>query len=125
MINPLLIVSLGGALGAGLRYIISKVFVSTSAVFTYVALVNIIGCLVAGLIAGYLDKHVHSEAVRLFLITGILGGFTTFSAFSLDVLNMVNKGKAIDAVVYISISVIGSVAAALLGYFLINKILHG
>lgn len=120
MLNSFIIVSLGGALGAGLRFIISKIFISASAVFTYVALVNIIGCFVAGLIAGYMDRHVHSDSLRLFLITGILGGFTTFSAFSLDVLNLINKGKTIDAIIYVSISVIGSILAALVGYKLAN-----
>lgn len=113
---PLLIVSAGGAIGAALRFIISKVFVSSSSVFTYVALVNIIGCLVAGLLAGYIDKHIHSETTRLFLITGILGGFTTFSAFSLDVLNLINKGKTLESVVYILISVLGSLLAVFIGY---------
>ncbi len=124
MFNSLILVSLGGAFGAALRFIISKLFISSTPVFTYVALVNIIGCFVAGLIAGYLDKHIHTEATRLFLITGILGGFTTFSAFSLDILNMANKGKSIDALVYLLISVIGSLVAVFAGYLIINKIFN-
>lgn len=122
MLYSALIVSFGGALGTLLRFIISKVFVSSSAVFTYVCLVNIIGCLVAGFIAGYMDRHIHSEAMRLFLITGIMGGFTTFSAFSLDVLNIVHKGKAGDAIIYIAISMIGSILAAIAGYYLSSRI---
>lgn len=121
MVYSALIVGFGGALGALFRFIISKLFISSSSVFNYVALVNIIGCLIAGIVAGYMDKHIHSETVRLFLITGILGGFTTFSAFSLDVLNMVNKGKSLDAIIYVLISVIGSILAAIVGYIVITK----
>ncbi len=117
-----LIVSFGGALGALLRFIISKIFISSSAVLTYVVVVNVIGCLFAGVFAGYMDKHIHSEATRLFLITGILGGFTTFSAFSLDVLNLINKGRGGEAIIYISISVIGSILAAVIGYYISSKI---
>lgn len=122
MVYSALMVTVGGALGALLRFIISKLFVSSSAVFTYVALVNIIGCLVAGLFAGYLDKYIYNDTVRLFLITGILGGFTTFSAFSLDILNMLHKGRTADAVIYILISVIGSVIAVIAGYYLGSRI---
>ena len=122
MLNSVLIVSVGGALGAAIRFIISKVFISSTAVFTYVAFVNILGCLVAGLIAGYMDRHAHTDSMRLFLITGVLGGFTTFSAFSLDILNLLNKGKSSEAVIYISISVIGAILAAVIGYYVSSKI---
>jgi CrcB protein len=121
MLYSALIVSLGGALGTFLRFIISKLFVSTSAVFTYVALVNIIGCLVAGLIAGYMDRHIHTETQRLFLITGIMGGFTTFSAFSLDAINLMHKGRTPEAIIYVAISVIGAILAAITGYYLSSK----
>jgi len=121
MLNSLFLVSLGGAIGAALRYIISKTLLLTSTVFTYVLIVNIMGCLVAGMLAGYFDKHIQSEATRIFLITGILGGFTTFSAFSLDVVNMVNKGRGMDAVIYVLISVIGSILAAFAGYLIVNR----
>ncbi len=124
MISPLILVSVGGAVGAALRFIISKVFISSSPVFTYVALVNIIGCLIAGMLAAYMDRHVHSEAMRIFLITGILGGFTTFSAFSLDTLNLINKGRGADAIIYVLISVIGSILAAVIGYMVIKWLIR-
>lgn len=116
---PFIYVCFGGALGALIRFIISKVYISSN-LFTYVMLVNIIGCFIAGIAAGYFDKHIESENLRLFIITGILGGFTTFSAFSLDALNMLNKGKGLEAIIYISISVLGSIIAAFAGYKIIN-----
>ncbi len=115
------LVGVGGAAGSIIRFIISKVFISESAVFTYVVLVNIIGCLVAGCLAGYLDRHVHTEGTRLFLITGILGGFTTFSAFSLDFLNLLNKGDIRSAFIYVLISVVASLCAVFAGYMLVSK----
>jgi len=122
MLYSVLVVGLGGALGVASRFIISRLFISSSSVFTYVVLVNIIGCLVAGMVAGYVEKHTQSEILKLFVITGILGGFTTFSAFSLDVLSFLNRGKSAEAVIYILISVIGSILAAVLGYYLTSKV---
>jgi len=122
MLNSFLLVILGGALGSGLRFSISKIFTPTTEIFTYVSLVNIIGCFVAGFAAACFDRYMVHDNMRLFLVTGILGGFTTFSAFSLDALNLINKGKTLEAMIYISISVVVSMVAVILGYKIFYKI---
>ncbi len=80
--------------------------------------VNVVGSLAMGLIVGWLAARAGegwSEALRLFLTTGILGGFTTFSAFSLDSVLLWERGQLGLALAYIGASVAGSIAALALG----------
>ncbi len=78
-------------------------------------LINIVGSLVMGLVAGYFAARGGSGAWRVFLTTGILGGFTTFSAFSLETALLYERGQLSCAVVYVLASVLVSVAALFLG----------
>lgn len=119
------IVFIGGGLGAALRH---GVNVGTARLFgtsfPYGTLtVNIVGCLVMGLLAGYFafkgDVHQHW---RLFLTTGILGGFTTFSAFSLDVAALYERGEVALTAVYVIASVAVSVAAVFAGLALVRNL---
>lgn len=80
--------------------------------------VNVAGSLAMGLIVGWLASRLDagwSQPVRLFLTTGILGGFTTFSAFSLDSVLLWNRGQALTALAYVGGSVVASIAALALG----------
>ncbi|RIA37826.1 camphor resistance protein CrcB [Hephaestia caeni] len=110
----LLLVMIGGAIGAGARHLVGK--------WTLHALgpgypwgiltVNLVGGFVMGLLAGFLMRQsVGHESFRLFVGVGILGGFTTFSSFSLDVATMIERGDWGVALGYVLISVIGSVLA--------------
>jgi CrcB protein len=112
-----LIVALGSALGGALRHAVNigaARLLGTSwpyGTFT----VNIVGSFVMGLIAGYFALKGHaSQAWLLFLTTGILGGFTTFSAFSLDVAVLFERGRLDATAAYI----LGSVAFSVGGLFL-------
>ncbi len=89
--------------------------------------VNIFGSLLMGLLIGWLVKRtgvgvVSSENLRLFLATGLLGGFTTFSAFSLDVANMWQRGDTMAAFSYILASVLFSILAVFAGLWLVRSI---
>ena len=87
--------------------------------------VNIVGSFVMGVLAGWLAlKAVHgwSQPLRLFLSTGILGGFTTFSAFSLDAVLLWERGQAGLAAAYVAVSVILSIAGLLAGLALVRVI---
>ena len=101
-------VGLGGALGAMLRYAISLVpYKNTFPLSTLI--INIIGALLIGYITGLAVKKDFSDNVILFLKTGLCGGFTTFSTFSLEAYNLFQSGNYGCAVLYILLSVIGCI----------------
>lgn len=111
-----LIVFLGGGLGAALRHgvnLASARLLGTA--FPYATIFeNVTGSLVMGLLAGYFAfKGEASQEWRLFLTTGILGGYTTFSAFSLDAALLYERGELGPAALY----VLGSVALSIAGLF--------
>ena len=111
-----LLVFIGGGLGSTLRHIINVVSARTLGTgFPYhTFIINITGSIVMGLIAGYLAfKGEASQPWRLFLMTGILGGYTTFSAFSLDAALLYERGEIGLALFY----VLGSVVFSILGLF--------
>ena len=118
----LLLVMLGGALGAGARHLAGLAqlrWLGTG--FPWATLfVNLLGSLVMGLLAGWLLQRGGSEQVRLFLAVGILGGFTTFSAFSLDLGLMLQRGELAMAAAYVLASVIGGVALLFAGLWLMR-----
>ncbi|MDP5277705.1 fluoride efflux transporter CrcB [Sphingomonas sp. DG1-23] len=114
----LLLVMLGGAFGAGGRHLVGR---ATLAAFgpNYpwgTLAVNLIGGLLMGLLAGGLVRFgAAGEQWRLLLGVGVLGGFTTFSAFSLDAMLMLERGDWGTALGYVLASVVGSIAALALG----------
>ncbi len=110
------LVFIGGGLGSTLRHIVNVVcprLLGTA--FPYhTFIINITGSTIMGLIAGYLAlRGEASQPWRLFLMTGILGGYTTFSAFSLDTAVLYERGEVGLAVLY----VVGSVVLSIVGLF--------
>ena len=119
-----LIVFLGGGLGAALRHGINLISVRTLGTeFPYGTLIiNVSGSLVMGLIAGYLAfKGDTAQHWRLFLMTGILGGYTTFSAFSLDAALLYERGAIGLAAIYVLASVILSIGGLFAGLALVRN----
>lgn len=112
-----LLVFLGGGIGAVLRFGVSK---ATMAAFpTGTLIVNSIGSLAMGLLAGWFAAHPGvGQPTRLFLTTGLLGGFTTFSAFSMDALSLYQRGQVGPALAYVAASVILSLIAIAIGFWL-------
>ncbi|MDD1451541.1 fluoride efflux transporter CrcB [Sphingomonas sp. H160509] len=114
---PLLYVMVGGAVGSGARYLTGRAMLSLLGPdypFGTLA-VNLIGGLLMGVLVGVLARNTAAETWRLLLGVGVLGGFTTFSAFSLDVVTMIERGAIGVAFGYVLVSVIGSVAALFAG----------
>ncbi|MES2046053.1 MAG: fluoride efflux transporter CrcB [Pseudomonadota bacterium] len=116
--SSLFLVMLGGAFGSGARYLTGiamlRLFGPNYPVGTLT--VNLVGGLLMGLLVGVLARlSVPGENWRLLTAVGVLGGYTTFSSFSLDVANMLQRGDLTTAMGYILISVIGSIAALFAG----------
>ena len=114
---PLLYVMVGGAVGSGARYLTGSAMTAllgSDYPFGTLA-VNIVGGLLMGVLVGVLARNDASETWRLLLAVGVLGGFTTFSAFSLEVVTMIERGAFGVAVGYVLVSVIGSIAALFAG----------
>ena len=121
MIN-IILVATGGATGAILRYFLTNLSKTVFISSVYGTLtVNIIGSFLIGyLITSDFSKNINENFVKFFLIIGLLGSFTTFSAFSLEVVDLIISKKILIALIYISISIIVCILFAYLG-MLINK----
>lgn len=121
MIDKLLLVALGGACGAVLRFAsVSTVARMTGETAYGTLLVNVIGSLLMGIAAVILvERFPEAGSKYLPLITvGLLGGFTTFSAFSLDAVRLIEDGRIVGASLYILGSVMLSILALVVGVFL-------
>ena len=116
----LLLVMLGGAIGAGARHLAGVAGLRwLGPGFPWATLfVNLLGSLLMGLLAGWLVQKGGGEQTRLFLAVGILGVFTTFSAFSLETFLMLQRGETASAAAYVAASVIGGVFLLFAGLWL-------
>src|SRR3990167_9668610 len=112
-------VSMGGCLGVLVRYKLGGLILHHTADWKFplsTFVVNVSGCLVAGILAGLVEKHhLFSSDLRLFLFTGLLGGFTTFSAFGLETLYLLQRQEIWAAIVNVSLSVVFGLLALWLG----------
>jgi fluoride exporter len=107
----------GGALGAGARHLVgAAILARLGPGFPWGTLsVNLVGGLLMGLLVGMMARTGAGEPVRLLLGVGVLGGFTTFSAFSLESWRMIEGGQMLVALGYVTASVVGAIAALGLG----------
>jgi CrcB protein len=120
----LLLVAVGGAIGAGLRHLTNigaLRLVGPNFPWGTMA-INIVGSFAMGLFIAMLMRRGGSNELRLFVATGILGGFTTFSAFSLDFATLWERGATLPAFGYALASVIGAIIALFLGLWLARSL---
>lgn len=113
--REILLVAAGGAVGASLRYLVSVGFTSRGLVGFpwHTLLVNVVGAFLLGLLAALAaEKGVLDPQWALLLGTGVLGGFTTFSAFSYETVVLLEGGGAVLAVVNVTVSTAAGIAAA-------------
>lgn len=116
--KQLLFVGLGGAAGSMLRYLTSVVTLKYySASFPLATLVvNVVGCFLAGLIFGSITQETaDAQNLKVLLLTGFCGGFTTFSAFALENVRLMNSGNLSTAIVYTVVSLVAGLLATWLG----------
>jgi len=119
----LLLVMLGGAAGAGLRYEVGKLALARLGPgFPWGTLiVNLAGGLLMGVVAGFLfEAGAQQRPLWLLLAVGLLGGFTTFSTFSFDLFAMIGHGQHMTGFAYAAGSVIGSLLLLDAGFFLVQ-----
>ncbi len=120
------LVALGGAVGSLARYQAGRGLTrllgpQTVATFPWATLtVNVLGSLAMGLLAGWLARHGpmasgDGETWRLLVGVGLLGGFTTFSAFSLELMMLIQRGQASTAFIYMAVSVLAGLSALYIG----------
>ncbi len=123
--NPpyLLLVAFGGALGSLARYLLALLLSPKTASLSWpwsTFCVNLIGCLLIGLLSGLWTKNPISPEWRLLLITGFLGGFTTFSSFAFESLTLF-QNKPIMMLGYVTASTVFGISLAALGYLVATR----
>ena len=121
----ILLVAAGGALGSVLRYLVGLwTLRSFGPSFPWGTLtVNVTGSFLIGVFAEVIARKFGASAeMRVFLITGILGGYTTFSAFSLDAITLLERGEPVTALIYVASSVLLSALAVFAGLALMRAI---
>ena len=118
MIRAIILVGLGGGIGSIFRYLtavfVNKYFQTSFPWATFAA--NIIGCLIIGLLLGFFDKHnLTNPDLKFLFITGFCGGYTTFSAFAAENMNLFQSENTLTAFLYIAASVLTGLFAVWLG----------
>ncbi len=121
--SAVLAVGLGGALGAVGRYGIS--LLPLKGAFPWLTLAtNVLGALLIGFVAGAAAEHTVSPNMELFWKTGVCGGFTTFSTFSMETLHLLEEGRMTAGLLYAGLSVVLCVAGVYVGNLLAHMLLR-
>jgi fluoride exporter len=123
----LLLIFLGGGAGSVCRFLLSS-FIDKLHVFRFplgTLTVNLIACFLIGTIIAWLEPRATdvSPAIRMMLVVGFLGGFSTFSAFTNDTLNLFNNQLSMNAATYVLFSVLCGLFANLSGYLLVQRLI--
>ncbi|KNY20778.1 fluoride efflux transporter CrcB [Methylobacterium sp. ARG-1] len=125
MVNTLIVI-LGAGLGGGVRHGINVAVARLLPGFGFplaTLVINVLGSFLMGVLAeGFALRGAAGHPARLFLTTGILGGFTTFSTFSLDAISLYERGEPALAALYVAVSVAGGLLGLIAGMALIRAL---
>ena len=120
----ILYVAIGGAIGAMSRYLIGVAMANSgNSILTSTTLVNLIGCFVMGILFEAFRNNIASNDLKIFIGVGILGAFTTFSAFSQEAIVLIEKRYLLNSIGYISLNLLGSLLAVFLGIILVKNVI--
>lgn len=121
-----LLAGLGGFIGAALRYLAGEAtsrWVTTQAFLWATLGVNVLGCFAIGLVAGHMDARGGvSPELRVFLVVGVLGGFTTYSAFGLEVVNLTRQARLGAALLHVGLHLVVGFAAVWVGWLIARSV---
>jgi fluoride exporter len=127
--KQILLVGLGGFIGAVGRYKLGGLILHHAADWRFplsTFTVNVLGCFIIGVLGGLAEKHdLLRPDLRIFLFPGVLGGFTTFSAFGYESFFLMRRGESHIAFAYVALSVICGLLAVWLGFKLVGEGTHG
>jgi fluoride exporter len=115
MIKNILLVGLGGAAGSMLRFAVQR-YANVPGIPYGTLIVNLTGCFLIGILWGLLSKNFITQATGILLMTGFCGGFTTFSAFTYEGVQMMQDNRWLLLAGYIGASIIGGLFATFAGY---------
>lgn len=120
MLKTILFIAIGGAIGSVLRFLttvlVSKFWSNHFPLATF--MVNVVGCFLIGILMGFLTKNaLDNSNLKYFLVTGFCGGFTTFSAFGIENVTLLQNNNTILAFAYMAVSILLSLFAVWLGLF--------
>lgn len=122
--KQILMVALGGAVGSVARYKLGGLVLHHTQPWNFPVstfFVNVLGCLAIGLLAGLVEHHdLFSMQARLFLFTGLLGGFTTFSAFGYETFFLLRRGLVSTSALYAGLSVLCGLTAVFVGFKMVD-----
>ena len=118
-----MMVAAGGAIGATGRFLVQQCALTPSEKYVQTLGVNLTGCMLIGVVWALLIHLNAPQWLHRLLVAGILGGYTTFSAFSLDCMQLIQSGRFLTAAVYLLISVAGGILLCAAAYTAISHIL--
>lgn len=120
--KTILAIGTGSFIGGILRYLLySRIHLKFPSTFPLgTMLVNLVGCLFIGLFIGLIEKGNINQEWRFFLATGLCGGFTTFSAFSIETLGLLKTGQTVYALVYVGASVLLGLLLTWFGFIVVK-----
>ena len=120
MFKNILLVALGGAFGSVCRYLVARMIATSFPWGTFT--VNVIGSLLIGLLVGLTTKGIVSPEMKLLLVTGFCGGFTTFSTFANESFALMKAGDMMMTALYVAASVIAGIVAVWIGINMVERL---
>ena len=118
-----LLVALGGAAGACSRYAVQHFSFFNDSKFYLTAIVNLVGCLVIGVVWSLISHATPAKWVNPLIMAGFLGGFTTFSSFALDTVKLMADGHWLEGAGYLLLSTVGGLMLCAAGWCITNRLI--